>query len=281
MIISFVNQKGGVGKTTSAINIAASLKRRNYKIGFVDADPQGSATHWHAVEDNNAFEVLHHPEPISKSEIDELSQNYDYLVIDAPPAFGDITKSILAVTDLSIIPLSPSSLDIWSCKGTLEMVDEAREENPDLDVKLLINRKIPGTRVGREARDSLAVFDMDILDSELCQRVAYIDAMTSGVSVMQYAPSSKAADEVENLCDEITLPQEQSESQIEEQHQFTQPQVVEDEEPEPYLDTQSQNLEDDEPEAYQDTRPQDLEDEKAESVPHIQARDGDDEKPIW
>ena len=249
MIISFVNQKGGVGKTTSAINIAASLKRRNYKIGFVDADPQGSATHWHSVEDNNAFEVLHHPEPISKSEIDELSQNYDYLVIDAPPAFGYITKSILAVTDLSIIPLSPSSLDIWSCKGTLEMVDEAREENPDLDVKLLINRKIPGTRVGREARDSLAVFDMDILDSELCQRVAYIDAMTSGVSVMQYAPSSKAADEVESLCDEITLPQAQSEPRIQEEHQYTQSQDVEDEDP--------------------------------GSHPQMQPHDADDEKPIW
>ena len=265
MIISFVNQKGGVGKTTSAINIAASLKRRNYKIGFIDADPQGSAMHWHAVEDNNAFEVLHHPEPISKGEVDELSQNYDYVVIDAPPAFGDITKSILAVTDLSIIPLSPSSLDIWSCKGTLEMVDEAREENPDLDVKLLINRKIPGTRVGREARDSLGVFDMDILDSELCQRVAYIDAMTSGVSVMQYAPNSKAADEVESLCDEITLPQAQSEPQIEEPYQYTQPQVVEDKEPQ----------------AYQDTQAQDFEDQKPESYPHLQARDVDDEKPIW
>ena len=247
MIISFVNQKGGVGKTTSAINIAASLKRRNYKIGFIDADPQGSATHWHSVEDNNAFEVLHHPEPVSKSEIDALSENYDYLVIDAPPAFGDITKSILAVTDLSIIPLSPSSLDIWSCKGTLEMVDEAREENPDLDVKLLINRKIPGTRVGREARDSLAVFDMDILDSELCQRVAYIDAMTSGVSVMQYAPSSKAADEVESLCDEITLPQAQSEPQIQEQHQYMQSQDVEDEKPKPYLYTQPADVDDEKP----------------------------------
>ena len=265
MIISFVNQKGGVGKTTSAINIAASLKRRNYKIGFVDADPQGSATHWHAVEDNNAFEVLHHPEPISKSEITELSQNYDYLVIDAPPAFGDITKSILAVTDLSIIPLSPSSLDIWSCRGTLEMVDEAREENPDLDVKLLINRKIPGTRVGREARDSLGVFDMEILGSELCQRVAYIDAMTSGVSVKQYAPNSKAADEVESLCDEITLPQTQSEPRIQEQCQHTQPQDAEDEKPETY--------------AY--TQPHVVEDEKPETYPNEQSHDVDDEKPIW
>ena len=249
MIISFVNQKGGVGKTTSAINVAASLKRRNFNIGFIDADPQGSATQWRAVEDNTAFEIMHHPEPISKSEIEAFSQNYDYLVIDAPPAIGDITKSILAVTDLSIIPLSPSSLDIWSCKGTLEMVDEAREENPELDVKLLINRKIPGTRVGREARDSLAVFDMDVLDTELCQRVAYIDAMTSGVSVMQYAPSSKAANEVESLCDEITLPPAQSEPQIQEQYPYTQPQEVEDDKPEP--------------------------------APYAQPHDVDDEKPVW
>ena len=265
MIISFVNQKGGVGKTTSAINVAASLKRRNYKIGFIDADPQGSATQWHSVEDNTAFEIMHHPEPISKGEINELSQDYDFLVIDAPPAIGDITKSILAVTDLSIIPLSPSSLDVWSCKGTLEMVDEARQDNPDLDVKLLINRKIPGTRVGREARDSLAVFDMDILDTEMCQRVAYIDAMTSGVSVMQYAPSSKAADEVESLCDEITLPQEQSEPEVQEQPQHTQPQVVAAETPEPY--------------SYSQTR--EVEDEKPEPPSYTQSQDTDDEKPTW
>ena len=262
MIISFVNQKGGVGKTTSAINVAASLKRRNYKIGFIDADPQGSATQWHSVEDNTAFEIMHHPEPISKGEINELSQDFDFLVIDAPPAIGDITKSILAVTDLSIIPLSPSSLDIWSCKGTLEMVDEARQENPELDVKLLINRKIPGTRVGREARDSLAVFDMDILDTEMCQRVAYIDAMTSGVSVMQYAPSSKAADEVESLCDEITLPQEQSEPEVHAQPQYAQPPEVEEQKPKPYSYAQAQEVEEEKPESYPYEQPQDVDDEK-------------------
>ena len=205
MIISFVNQKGGVGKTTTAINLAASLKRRNKKLLFIDADPQGSAMHWHAVENNNAFEILHHPDPVNRDDIVELAKDCDYVVIDAPPAIGDITKSILAVSELSIIPLSPSSLDIWSCKGTLEMIEESQPENPDMDVKLLINRKIPGTRVGREARATLDVFDMDILNSELCQRVAYIDAMTSGVSVMQYAPRSKAADEIEQLCDEITF----------------------------------------------------------------------------
>lgn len=226
MIISFVNQKGGVGKTTSAINLAASLKRRNYKVIFIDADPQGSASHWQAVENNSAFEIVHHPEPISKSEIEAFSQICDFLVIDAPPAIDDITKSILAVTDLSIIPLSPSSLDIWSCRGTLDMVDEAQVENPELDVKLLINRKIPGTRVGREARESLSIFDMDLLDTELCQRVAYIDAMTCGVSVMQYAPGSKAATEIESLCDELILQKNQEEPIAHQPYAYAEPHDV-------------------------------------------------------
>ena len=82
---------------------------------------------------------------------------------------------------------------------------------------------------------------------------------------MQYAPSSKAADEVESLCDEITLPQAQSEPQIQEEHQYTQSQDVEDEKPEPDLYTQ----------------PQDVEDEDPQSHLQMQPHDVDDEKPIW
>lgn len=216
MIISFINQKGGVGKTTTAINIADSLIRRNKKLLFIDADPQGSAMHWHTMENSNTFEMLHYTEPVKKSDIEELSTHYDYLVIDAPPAIGEMTKSILAVTDLSIIPLIPSSLDIWACRGTLDMIEEIRPENSEMDVKLLINRKIPGTRVGREARETLKEFNAEVLDSELCQRVAYINAITSGVSVMEYAPKSKAAEEIEKLCDEL-IPQEAAEGSEEEE----------------------------------------------------------------
>lgn len=203
MIIGFLNQKGGVGKTTTAINVAASLIRRNKKLLYIDADPQGSAIQWHAVEGNNAFEILHYPEPILTVDIEELSKNYDHIIIDAPPAIGDISESILAVSNLAIIPLSPSSLDIWSCQNTLEMIEEMKPERPGMEVRLLINRKIQGTKVGRDARESVEKFDAEILDTELCQRVAYIDAMAAGVSVMQYAPNSKAALEIEQLCDEI------------------------------------------------------------------------------
>ena len=203
MIISFVNQKGGVGKTTTAINLAASLARKNHQIVLVDADPQGSAVKWHSAESNQAFEILHSPGSLSMADLETLNASYDYVVIDAPPAIGDITRSILLASDMAIVPVSPSALDIWSCRGILDMVDQVRQENPELSVKFLINRKIPGTRVGREVRQALDEFDTGILDAEMCQRVAYIDAMKYGVSVMQYAPSSKAAEEVETLCGEL------------------------------------------------------------------------------
>ena len=206
MIISFVNQKGGVGKTTTAINLAIGLKKKNYNLVFIDADPQGSAIQWHAIEGNKSFEILHHPSPIHATDIRQLSMNYDYVIIDAPPAIGDISKAILAVTDLAIIPLSPSALDVWSCWGTLKMIDEIRPLNSDIEVKLLINRKIPGTKIGRDSREAMKQFQMDVFNTELCQRVAFIDAMTSGVSVMQYAPHSKAAREIERICEEI-IPQ--------------------------------------------------------------------------
>ena len=88
----------------------------------------------------------------------------------------------------------------------MKMIDEIRPLNPEMEVKLLINRKIPGTRIGREARETMQKFQMDVFDTELCQRVAFIDAMTYGISVMQYAPHSKAAEEIEGLCEEI-IPQ--------------------------------------------------------------------------
>jgi chromosome partitioning protein len=156
------------------------------------------------VEGNQAFEILHQSNLLSASDLEALSTAYDYVIVDAPPSISGLTQSVLEASDVAVIPVTPSSLDLWACTDTLKIVKEIQNKHPDLKVKFLINRKITGTRSGREIKQALKEFDTGIINTELCQRVAYVDAMKHGVSVMQYAPGSKAAQEIEQLCDEIT-----------------------------------------------------------------------------
>ena len=213
MIISFVNQKGGVGKTTTAINLGASLVRKNQNLVLIDADPQGSAVTWHSIEENQAFEIIGHPGKLTQTDIEILEAAYDYVIIDAPPAVNDKVETILKASDLVILPVTPSSLDLWSCKETLDRLESKSEVPLNGRVRLLINRKIPGTRVGREVRQALEKFDTPVFETELCQRVAYIEAMRFGVSVMQFAPGSKAAGEIEHWGQEVIALQNEEASE--------------------------------------------------------------------
>jgi chromosome partitioning protein len=203
MIISLVNQKGGVGKTTIAINIGIGMARMNYKVGFLDTDPQGTASQWQSIEGNIGFEVRHHPSPVSSGDMMDADRNHGFLVIDTPPAIGDITLSVLKLSDLAIIPLAPSVLDIWSSRTTIGMIEEAKKVKPKLEGRLLVSRKIPRTRLGRDGREAIAALEMALFETEISQRIAYVESMIAGVSVFQYAPKSDASREIENLCQEI------------------------------------------------------------------------------
>jgi len=203
MIISLVNQKGGVGKTTIAVNLASSLSERGFKTLLVDADPQGSVLQWQSIADNHSFEVMHRPSPDLLGEKKALTRGHDHVIIDAPPAIGEITLAILAISNLAIIPIGPSPLDIWSSKETLSLFPSARKSNRRMKARLLICRKIVGTRVGREAREALETYGVDMFESEISQRVAFVEAMISGRSVLDHAPRSEAAAEIRRLCEEI------------------------------------------------------------------------------
>jgi len=203
MVISLVNQKGGVGKTTLAVNLSSAIFRRGRKTLLIDADPQGSVLQWQSTAENQSFSVIHHPRPLSDATIKSLSKGFDQVVIDAPPAIGELISSILDVADLAIVPVGPSPLDLWSSKETLSLIQQARKRNRKLKAKLLICRRIARTRVGREAREALETYGIEIFKTEIGQRVAYVEAMTSGLSVLEYAPHSEAAAEIVSLCEEI------------------------------------------------------------------------------
>ena len=201
MIISLVNQKGGVGKTTIALNLAGCLSERGRRVLLVDADPQGSVFQWQSIANDTSFDMEHRP---SASLIDNsMGRNHDYTIIDAPPAIGDITRAVLAVSNLAIVPVGPSPLDIWSSKETINLFGDAKKTNRRFKSKLLICKKIVGTRVGKEVREALETYGMGLFQSEISQRIAFIEAMISGRSVLDHAPHSEAAREIGRLCLEI------------------------------------------------------------------------------
>jgi len=203
MVISLINQKGGVGKTTAAINIASGLAARKCRVLLVDADPQGSVRQWQSTGSNREFEVVQLAMPGLKDQIAGHQRAFDHVVVDSPPALSPVSQEIAAASDLAIIPVAPSSLDIWSSRMTVQLVADIRRRRRKLSTKLLIYRKIPGTRLGSEAREALHSYELEIFNTEITQRIAYVEAIVSGVSVLSYAPSSVAAQEITSLCDEI------------------------------------------------------------------------------
>jgi chromosome partitioning protein len=203
MIISLINQKGGVGKTTIAVNLASGLAESGNRILVVDSDPQGSVIQWQSLAPTRDFEVIHLPDAQLKKELKNKSRRYDHTVIDSPPAIEEITRAVLEVSNLAIIPIAPSPLDIWSSKETIALVNVLGKRFRKLNAKILIYRKISGTRLGKEAREAMRSYNLDILSTEISQRIVFVEAMIAGLSVLKYAPKSIAANEIRSLCEEI------------------------------------------------------------------------------
>jgi chromosome partitioning protein len=201
-VISILNQKGGCGKTTIAVNLSKGIAVRRHKVMLIDADPQGSILNWKGVAGEHSFQITHYTRDDIHKVIPDM-KGYDYIVIDSPPGVLGVTKSILVSSDEVILPVGPSPLDLWSVNETIGLIKEAQGVHPKLKARILISKKIPNTRIGREVRDALDGYGLKVMTAEISQRVSYVEAMIAGQSVLDYKPDSEAAAEIQALTKEV------------------------------------------------------------------------------
>ena len=151
MITAFLNQKGGVGKTTLSCNYAIALAKQGRRVLLIDADPQHGAITWHEHrEPPPLFPVVGLPTDKLHREMAAHAANYEHLVIDAPPQVSSIARSIILAADLIIIPVQPSPHDIWSAADIVQLIQEASSFKEKLKTAFVVNRKIANTALGRD-----------------------------------------------------------------------------------------------------------------------------------
>lgn len=204
MIVGFLNQKGGVGKTTLAVHVADVLARRGKRVLVVDADPQGSALDWAAARQGDPlFAVAGLPKASIHKELPALAEGYDVVVIDGPPRVYDVARSIIMASDMVVIPVQPSPYDVWAAKEIVELLREGMIYKPELKAAFAINRKIVNTALGRDVVEALAEYAMPVLRTAVCQRVALAESAAAGQTVFETSPDHPAGAELSALVDDM------------------------------------------------------------------------------
>ncbi|MBD3557525.1 AAA family ATPase [Planktothrix sp. FACHB-1355] len=210
MIICVGGQKGGTGKSTTAVCLAAWLAGQGRDVLLVDANvAQGTASNW--AERRSANEKLPRLTCIEKSgniydTVRDLAKKYDEVIIDSGGQDSKELRTALPTSHLLLTPTRPSQADIETLVYVADLVDKARDFNPKLEARVIITNAPPNPAVKlvEEAKELLAELSetFSVCSTVIYNRKAYIDALTAGMGVSEMN-NTKAAAEIESLGKEI------------------------------------------------------------------------------
>lgn len=201
MIFSFIQLKGGVGKSSLALHLSHLLALSGKSVLLVDADPQGSVSDWANVRESAPpFTIVGMARDTIHRDLPPLSKGYSYTVIDTPPRVATISRSAMLASDVILVPLSPSSFDAFAVDTTSKIIEEAQVFKPDLKVFFVLNRVVGKSQIGRDIKDLLKDYPYPLLSTAIQQRVIVAEA-ASGATVFEltHDPQNKAVLEFKAL----------------------------------------------------------------------------------
>lgn len=248
-IIAFANQKGGVAKTTTTINLGAALAEKGRKVLLVDVDPQANLTIGIGLdpfklettitdilneENRNLSEAIYDssidnlqvvPSDINLSDIEfsiihkfsretilrsaikhELCEQYDYILLDAPPNLGMLTINILAAAQEVIIPVATHFYALQGLTTLLARLELIQKKiNPCLKVTgILPTRHNPRTNLGKEVIDALHAFGPPVFEAIIYEAIRVAEAPAVGKTILDYQPRGISAEQHRQLAEEIS-----------------------------------------------------------------------------
>ena len=205
MLIAMVNSKGGVGKSTLAVHFAVWLHECGYRVILLDCDLQCSSSQWVAEAEEAVRVVVLHSEDEVIEQSPILQQESDIVIADGPAGLKELTRALLLVTDLALIPCGPSVLDLRAASEAIRVVKQAQQiRNGAPEAKLLLNKVQPRYRLSRELHEASSSFAIPAASHAVGLRQAYADAVGQGTVVWRMGGAAKpAADELKALFLEL------------------------------------------------------------------------------
>jgi chromosome partitioning protein len=243
-VISISNHKGGVGKTTSAINIGAGLNKLGKKVLLIDLDPQANLSQSLGLidQDRNIYGAIrgeYKLEPISilkgldlipstldlsgaevelsgeagreyilRELIEPLRGSYDFIIIDSPPSLGLLTINSFTASDEILIPLQAQYLALQGLAKLMEVIEKIQKRlNKDLKLGGVIVTQYDNRKVlNRDVVSTIEThFKDEVFKTKIRDNIALAEAPTQGVDIFRYNPKSYGAEDYLSLCKELLI----------------------------------------------------------------------------